>query len=135
MKISIKKDSFSRFEGDEYIVDLSRAFGGYQKDDLICHVTPWQSIPLVLEIAIRTDGSMIFRSWSFSNYGNSYLHTNETPEKFTATPEQVNTVNGLWSGRLKFEGLKLLVGATLQKICPIDVKAEEKATGKKIYST
>lgn len=135
MKISVKKKPFCNFDGDEYIVDLDRAFGGYQKGDLICFIQPWLEMPLVLYLAIRTDGSMVFRSWNFSDRGNTYLHTYEKPEKFTATPEQIDTVNGLWSGRLRFEGLKLPVGMTMQHICPIDVQAEEKLTGRKIYIT
>lgn len=133
MKISVKKEWMSIFEGEEYVIDLGRKFGGYQKGDLICHIQPWLQMPLELEIAIRTDGNMIFRSWSFSDRGNNYLHTTEIPEKFTATPEQIDTVNGLWSGRIKFEGLKLAVGATMQKICPINVHKEEELEGKKIF--
>lgn len=133
MKIGVKKKSFCNFDGDEYIVDLDRAFESYQKGDLICFIRPWLEMPLVLYLAIRTDGSMVFRSWSFSDRGNAYLHTDEKPEKFKATPEQIDTVNGLWSGRLRFEGLKLPVGATVQNICPIDVQAEEKLTGRKIH--
>lgn len=137
MKIGVKKREFcNNFDSDEYIVDLDREFEGYQKGDLLCFVQPWHKMPLVLDIAIRTDGSIGFRSWSFSyDKGNTYLHTSESPENFKATPEQINTVNGLWSGRLKFEGLKLPVGATLQKICPIDVQAEEKMMNRKIYIT
>lgn len=124
-------------EGD-YTIDTSRKFDGYQADDLICYVNPFFAIPLRLEIAIRTDGSIIFRRWAWGP-GNNYLHTNEksanetllTP--FVPTQAQIDTVNGLFSGRIKFEGLKLAVGASVQKICPIDVRREEKLTGNKIY--
>ena len=50
-----------------------------------------------------------------------------------ATQAQINTVNGLFSGRIRWEGLKLAIGASVQKICPIDVKMEEVRTGEKIY--
>ena len=54
---------------------------------------------------------------------------------FTPTEAQADTVNGLFSGRIKFEGLKLAVGSTLQRICPIDLQREEKLIGEKIYLT
>lgn len=134
MKISIKKDMYSGFENDEYIIDLDRKFEGCEEGDLICYVKPWFSMPLVLEIAIRVNGDIIFRSWSWNfNKGNGYLHTFEKAENFIATAEQIDTVNGLWSGRLRFDGLKLDVGGTIQDICPIDVTREECLTGKKIY--
>lgn len=135
MKIAIKKSKYGHniFDGDEYVVDLDRKFEGYKKGDLICKVSPWcfQKMPLTLEIAIRADGSIAFRRWDFSR-ANEYLHTNEGAD-FNPTQEQIDTVNGLWSGRIKFEGLNLAVGASLQEICPIDVEKEEKAIGEKIY--
>lgn len=133
MVITIKKDSFSHFDTDEYVVDLSRKFEGYQKGDMVCEVYPF-SMPLRLIFAIRVDGSFVFRSWSFTDRRpNHYIHTSENPERFTATQEQIDTVNGLFSGRIRFEGLKLPVGATVQEICPIDLEREEKLTGKRIY--
>lgn len=136
MKIAIQKNKYGGdiFEGNEYIVDLGRKFEGYQKGDLICEVAPWWTeMPLVLEIAIRADGSIAFRGWSFSRTGvNGCLHTHENGD-FTPTQEQIDTVNGLWSGRLRYEGLRLSVGASLQEICPINVAGEELAIGEKIY--
>lgn len=132
----IKKDSTSFrgiFEGNQYVVDTDRKFDGYNAGDLICCICPFFGIPLTLDIAIRTDGSIAFRSWGWGGKGNDYLHTHEKADSFTATEEQINTVNGLWSGRICFEGLYLAVGATVQKICPIDVKKEEALLGKKIY--
>lgn len=134
MKIAIQKDKYGNdiFEGDEYIVDLDRRFEGYKAGDLICKIAPWSpKMPLALEIAIRADGSIGFRSWDFSG-GNGYLHTNET-SAFEPTAEQIDTVNGLWSGRIKYEGLKLAVGASLQDVCPIAVVEEELLIGEKIY--
>lgn len=135
MKIAIKKSQYGGdiFEGDEYIVDLDRRFDGYRQGDLICKIAPWSpKMPLTLEIAIRADGSIAFRSWDFSTKANFHLHTSEGKE-FVPTQAQIDTVNGLWSGRIRFEGLNLAVGASLQEICPIDVKKEEKAIGEKIY--
>lgn len=110
-----------------YTIDVDRKFGGYQADNLICYINPFFGIPLKLEIAIRIDGSIVFRSLTWTQ-GNGYLHTHEKPvgketlSPFIPTQEQIDTVNGLFSGRIKFEGLALPVGATVQKICPIDVK-------------
>ena len=135
MKIAIKRNQYGGdlFEGDEYLVDLGRKFEGFQKGDLICKIAPWSpAMPLTLEIAIRADGSMAFRSWDFSDRANFYLHTSEGKE-FVPTQAQIDTVNGLWSGRIKFEGLKLAVGASLQEICPINKAKEEEAIGEKIY--
>lgn len=138
-KITIHKKPFgcSLIESD-YTIDIDRKFGGYQAGDLICYINPFFGIPLKLEIAIRIDGSIIFRSWAWTR-GNGYLHTHEKPvgeetlNPFVPTQEQIDTVNGLFSGRIKFEGLALPVGATVQKICPIDVKREEELTGRRIY--
>lgn len=101
-------------------------------------------MPLRLTIAIRADGSIAFRSWEFIKKSpNGYLHTYEYSVKqceenkfftpFIPTPEQIDTVNGLFSGRIKFDGLKLAVGGSVQDICPIDVRCEEKLIGQKIY--
>ena len=138
MKIAIKKSEYgcNIFEGDEYLVDLDRKFEKYKEGDLICKIAPWWSkMPLTLEIAIRADGSIAFRGWEFNAGGNMYLHTYENSpfSDFHPTQEQIDTVNGLWSGRIRYEGLKLAVGASLQEICPIDVEKEEKAIGEKIY--
>jgi hypothetical protein len=142
-KIAILKDTFSNFDGEMYIVDLYREFGGYKAGDLICGIQPFGlKLPLSLEIAIRVDGSLIFRAWKFSGRWNNYLHTHEIAEPdsekpftvpFVPTEQQIDTVNGLFSGRIKFEGLKLAVGVTVQNICPIDVKREEELIGKKIF--
>lgn len=138
MKIIIEKDWYTSyiFSGDQYVVDLDRRFEGYQRGDLICNVCPFgpnPKFPLQLEIAIRADGSLAFRNWSFTaGSSDQYMHTCE-PDTFVPTAEQIDTVNGLFSGRIKFDGLKIAVGATVQKICPIDVAAEEKKIGEKIY--
>ena len=144
MKIKIVKDLYACFASDEYTVDLTRHMDTYIPGDLICYISPFgPDIPLRLEIAIRADGSIAFRSWTFTAKANGYLHTAERPAKecegeafatpFIPTDAQVDTVNGLFSGRIKFEGLKLAVGASVQHICPIDVKREEKLVGHPIY--
>lgn len=144
MKIKILRERNICFDEDEYTVDLDRRMDPYTPGDLICYVSPFfPGIPLRLSIAIRADGSLAFRSWSFSEGGNHYLHTSELPASacqnsvysshFTATSEQIDTVNGLFSGRIRFEGLKLAVGATVQDICPIDIQREEELVGHRIY--
>ena len=145
MKIKIVKDLYDCFDGDEYTVDLDRKMDAYNPGDLICYISPFApDVPLRLEIAIRADGSIAFRSWEFVSRGiNNYLHTAERSAEecegepyatpFVPTAAQVDTVNGLFSGRIKFEGLELAVGASVQRICPIDVKREEKLVGHPIY--
>lgn len=145
MKIAILKENCSSFNGEQYVVDLSRKFEGYESGDLKCYCTPFIGLPLRLEIAIRSNGELIFRAWEWVQSENYYLQTNEISEKeykergeeypkpFSPTKEQIDTVSGLFSGRIMFEGLKLAPGASLQKICPINVKREEQLIGKKIY--
>lgn len=144
MKIAILKENCSSFNGEQYVVDLSRKFEGYESGDLKCYCTPFIGLPLRLEIAIRSNGEIIFRAWEWCQAENYYLQTNEISEKdkkhddtykkpFIPTQEQIDTVNGLFSGRIRFEGLKLAPGASIQKICPINVKREEALIGKKLY--
>ena len=85
-----------------------------------------------LYIAIRANGDLIFRKWDWSEDRIRYLYTYEKPDKFIPTQAQCETVNGLWSGRIKFEGLKLDVGETVQDICPINVEQEGQLLDKKI---
>ena len=116
----------------EYTVDTRRKFEGYKSGDIICGITPFFGIPLQLEIAIRDTGELIFRSWNWIKGENGYLHlisySGDQP-----TQNQFDTVAGLFSNRIPFEGLELPPGSTLQKLCPIDIEAEEKRIGKKIY--
>lgn len=150
MKISILKDSLCNFDNEQYVVDLSRRTDDYVVGDLICFTHPFgPQLPLQLEIAIRPDGQLSFRQWHFTSKEviNAYLHTREISqedcsrkhldsvlyEPFIPTSAQIDTVNGLFSGRIRFEGLKLAPGVSLQKICPIDVEREEKMTKKRIY--
>lgn len=143
-KIAIKKDQIpnSIFDGDEYVIDFDRDFDGYQSGDLICVTAPFFGVPATLEIAIRKNGEISFRAWNWNGGGNDYLHTNEVAagheqnkfqKAFIPTQEQIDTVNGLFSGRIKFEGLKLKPGKTLLDICPLDIKREEERVHHKIY--
>lgn len=146
MKISIKKeetylvDKDYYFPGDEYVIDLDRQMDKDPSNSLICRIAPWSlgtrsaaDVPLTLEIAICPSGEIVFRSWSWDGNANNYLHTAETPETYTATEAQKETVAGLFSGRIRFDGLRLTPGGTLQKVCPIDLDAEEKRISRKIF--
>lgn len=149
MKISIKKNTdipavLRNFDGDEYVIDLDRPEIDYQPGDLICSVAPWLSsgISATLSIAIRATGEIVSRGWVYSGDANDYLHTREIAERdphrpfiepFAPTDAQIDTVNGIFSGRIKVFGLKLAVGASVQRICPIDVAREAELVGHKIY--
>lgn len=132
IEITIK----SRFPKEKYTVKLEeRDDIMYVKGGLICHISPWgaSGIPLQLSICICTDGGIIHRGWEWSQNINSYLHTNDKPEDIVVTPEMIDTVNGLFSGRIIFNGLKIAIGGTIQNICPINIEKEEEKIGQKIY--
>ena len=121
----------------DYEVDTDRPFGGYEAGDILCKIAPFFGIPLTLYLGIRKDGSLIFRSWQWGNNGNGYLHLQGGDFDvqhcdYHPTQEQKDTVSGLFSGRIEWEGLKFPVGATLQKVCPVDVEREEQLLGRKI---
>lgn len=135
--ILVKKDLHTDpklFEGDFYEVDISRKFGEVEPGDIICYCHPFSSdLPLKLKIAIRINGDIIFMGWEFYYDRNHYLHTDYTSNDIKPTSEQVDTVNGLWSGRIRFEGLKLAVGKSLCDLCTINIKREEELIGRRIY--
>lgn len=138
MLISVKTDQLNRFDGEEYEIDLDRKFEGYAPGDLIISGAPFDVtgvFPLSLEIAIQKNGTLTFRSWDFGIEANNYFHVRETVSTKEPTAAQVATVNGLFSGRLTFEGLRISIGSSVQKLCPIDVKLEEDKTGRKLYVT
>lgn len=107
----------------------------YVPGGMICNICPWGAlkIPLTLSICICPDGDILHRGWSWSNDTNYYLQTNTKSEDVSVTPEMLDTVAGLFSGRITVDDLVIPVGKTVQEICPIDVSAEEKKIGKKIY--
>ena len=136
MKVVVKLNEEMRMHDvDEYEIDTSRRFEGYQPGDLIIHGNPFDctgKFPADLELAIRTDGSIAFRGLELGRNAYYYFHTHEK-ETFKATPEQCKTVAGLWSNRLNFEGLHIGIGASVQAVCPIDIAEEEREKGQKIY--
>lgn len=107
----------------------------YVRGGLCCHISPWgySGVPLELGLCICPDGGILHRGWEWGGDRNPYLHTNEKREDINVTPEMIDTVNGLFSGRYDVDGLKIAVGGTVQGICPINVRAEEKKIGKTIY--
>lgn len=134
MIISVKRKVGSPFAGDEYCINLDRPFDGYEKGDIIIHGTPFTTLPLELELAIRQNGSLAFRSWDWVYGTNRYFHIPDWQRKdLQPTDAQCDTVAGLFSGRIKFEGLKIEVGGTTQQVCPIDLEREEARIGKTIY--
>lgn len=117
-------------------VDVRKNYGKcYEKGSMICKVAPWESsgCPLTLEIAITPSGEILFRGWDWFGKGNSYLHTRADIYEVRVTKAMIDTVNGIFSGRILVEGMKIAVGKTVQLICPIDVEKEEELTGEKIY--
>lgn len=124
MKVIIKDD----FKGDIEIDVRGKKYGEkvYEKGSMLCRITPWyiKGCPLTLDLAITPSGEILFRSWDWSGGGCNYLHTYSEPSQVEVTEDMANTVNGLFSGRIKYEGLKLSIGGTIQKICPINVEKE-----------
>lgn len=135
-KISVKNGLGVRgFEGNEYVVDLWRKFEGYEPGDIIIQGNPFgtnDKLPLELCIAIRKDGSLIFRSWKFKPV-NGYFHVDNICNNIIPTDQQIDTVAGLYSGRINYEGLELSLGKTLLQLCPFEVREEEKRINKKIF--
>jgi len=130
-------------------VDITRrADDGYAEDmnRIPCFIDPFHGIPLQLQIFIMSDGSLKFRAWEWKCkdplYNNGYLHVNEDEltnyghKEFHPTPAQKETVLGLLSRRITWEGLNLSPGATLQKavgdLTAEDIAAEENKAGKRM---
>lgn len=132
MKITIKDDFAGNIEVDTYRRDKVV----YKKGAMICFVAPWSSsgCPLTLSISICPDGSILHRGWSWTDdRACNYLHTTAKAEDVEVTSEMKETLAGLWSGRIKVDGIKIAVGATPQRICPINLKDEEKRAGKQLF--
>lgn len=133
-KITLYKD------GRSYDIDTDRRMDEFQKDALYCDCCPFFGVPLELTLKIYKSGKIGFHSWHwiqprsiYNPYLHTCCHTEEELENYQATQEQIDTVSGLFSGRIDFEGIRLCPGATLQRVCPIDLEREEKLVGRKIY--
>ena len=137
-KITIS-DDFGKFKNG-VTVDIGKRMEDYDhQGSIICKVAPFIGIPLTLEFAIAKDGKIAFRHWEWNGGGNQYVHTdatNDPADKWNyiePTAAQIDTVNGMFSGRVLVEGMELSPGKSLQQICPVDVEAEEKRANKKLY--
>ena len=135
MILTIKQDY-----GKDITIDTDRRDKNLSCPDgsMVCHVYPVFGLPLQLEIAITPDGTLIHRgyTWITGTQPNTYLHVSEAHERLwpvTPTPAMAETLAGLFSGRITIDGIKIAVGATPQRICPIDLEAKEKRISKKIY--
>ena len=125
-----------RYDGDITIDMRNRSEKVHEAGGMICKVAPWAAsgCPITLGICICPSGEILIRGWEWNGGGGPYMHVkNLSLEEINATPEMRETVNGLFSGRIKVEGIKIAVGASVQRVCPIDLEAEEARTGKTIY--
>ncbi|SFQ61864.1 hypothetical protein SAMN05421670_3005 [Psychrobacillus psychrotolerans] len=146
VKVIVTQNDNSAFDTDEYVVDINRKFGGHEKGDIVIIGSPLShshDVPLELELAIRIDGTIIFRGWRFvdpqlaSRYFRYFnfkelIGIQDGPE-ITPTPAQCETVAGLFSKRIRFEGLRLYLGRRICKICPFDIDVESKKVGRQLY--
>lgn len=132
MKITLHDE----YDGD-VTIEMGEKYGSemYRVGGMICNVSPWGSsgCPITLEMCICPDGEILVRSWEWSGGTNHYLQTLSKPEEVMVTPQMKDTVSGLFSGRIKIDGIKIAVGKTVQDICPIDLETEEKRVGHQIY--
>ncbi len=141
MAIFIYRDTVRQAE---YTVDTERRPDpGRTRDAIPCLCQPFHGIPLTLKLNIEPSGVLLFHSWEWNDGGTSYLHTRIIePEywdyrpHFQATPQQRETVAGLLSRRLTWEGLPLHPGLSLERAVALseaDIAAEEKRQGRKMY--
>jgi hypothetical protein len=123
------------FDGDVTIDMGTRDGEMYRAGGMICSIAPWActGCPITLKICICPDGDILIRSWDWNGDANQYLHTSDNPADVNVTPTMRETVAGLFSGRIKINGIKIPVGESVQDICPIDLAAEEKRINSKIY--
>lgn len=135
MKITINKEYAWGINHNVTIDTNRRDKEQYQPGAMIASVAPWSTsgCPLTLEIAICPDGTILHRGWSWCNNANAYLHTHANAHDVTVTQAMAETLAGLWSGRLKIDGIKIAVGASCQRICPINLTDEETKSGHAIY--
>ena len=134
-----------RFNGDYLVKNTERRPDPVDvRGTLPCFCDPFHGIPLRLRLRILPDGTLAFFAWEWHrnpDANNPYLHTDVCTQgsfdydaKFVPTSAQRETVEGLFSGRVKWEGLRLNPGRTLQRaVQGIDIQAEENRIGRQIY--
>lgn len=136
INIRIKSDEENRpFTEMEYEFDMTRPVEPYQPVSIVLCGCPFARMGLytMLTLAIQPDGSIAFRGWKEEKYCIAEYFSLGAfySEAFSPTQSQRDTMAGLFSGRIRWEGLRILIGMMPQKICPIDIEAEEKRLGKK----
>lgn len=145
------------FEGGEYTLDLTRRPEREKPDCIQMWGCPFAEIgiPFILGLSIDSNGKILFRGWEYhfrevgsitakiymaeeeriSVCGKYFLPTKPFEkycfDTFQPTKEQAETIAGLFSGRIRWEGLRILIGGKLQQLCPIDIEAEAKRWHKK----
>ena len=132
--VQVDKYSSSSKAAFWYEVDFGRTERPRESGELTMVNTPFFGVKIELCLSIRPNGDIKFNRWRFVDYENQYLHVvHGTENDVKPTAAMQESLSGLLSGRLNFEGIHLPVGGTPQDICNIDISKEEKLTGKKIY--
>lgn len=134
--IEIKSSDMGKpFVENKYKFDITRPVEPRQTGSIIICGSPFARMGLytMLTLAIQPDGSIVFQGWKEVKYGVSEYFTLGAyySDAFSPTQNQRDTMDGLFSGRVRWEGLHILIGMMPQKICPINIKAEEKRWGRK----
>jgi hypothetical protein len=121
--------------GHWFEVKVGKNYQGkvYEPGSMIISGCPFFGVPLALDLSITPAGEILFRGWRWVDGQNTYFHTTDRPENVEVTPEMQSTISGLFSGRILYEGIKIAIGASIQKLCPLDLEREERLIGRKIY--
>lgn len=136
INVKIKSDEKDRpFTEMEYEFDMTRPAEPRNPESIVLSGSPFTKMGLntLLTLAIQPDGSIAFRGWKEEKYCVAEYFSLDAiySESFSPTQKQRDTMAGLFSGRIRWEGLRILIGMMPQKICPINIKAEEKRWGRK----
>lgn len=140
IRLSLYRESLENapFDGDDYEIDPNRKADAIPQRSIFLYGCPFAEMgfPVVLRLAIAPDGTILFNGWDFCGGGCLYFHAEKwsLPNYLRDKPteNQAETIAGLFSGRIKWDGLRLLIGATLQEICPIDLDAEAARWNKEV---
>jgi hypothetical protein len=103
---------------------------------LVCK--PWDidNLNIYLKIAIDTEGRLTYVWTTESSEANHYLHLDCTyfkeNNKVEKTDAMMETIEGLFSGRIKIDNYKVAVGGTAQ-VKPLNLEREEEKIGKQIF--
>ena len=134
--IKVRRNELDPFEADEYEIDLD--YMNFNRDMRGCiraQCAPIFGLPITLNVDICPDGHVEVCNWCFDGNTNRYLHVSSIWKDVKPTEAQRETVLGIFSGRVRVEGLKLAVGKSLQDLCDItaaDLQAESNRVGSQI---